>query len=294
MGLGVAPDVYRHRGLEDADAEIRRVADSVGVVVLDDQDVATPNHLSKFNSSGIRPSSSRLTPCTSTPAASSRSRSGRNVGCSTMTRSPNRRWMPFWLVGGVFLCPGVILDGPGDCRVRAPGGALGGSGRWRVDCVFRCFRCWRSTLWCGWVVSRVPAKRGTTGASGSSSGVGEPGGGGVPAVFEGGEESVFDFGGDVAVGLDDAVVEVVPEWAGLGDFGDLVGASSGTRDRTCPRMTSQPGLPHSEKSARLGGGERSCGNDGRASPPAPTRRSLNAESESGIGSDVPAQPEQPP
>nr|WP_235999413.1 hypothetical protein [Qaidamihabitans albus] len=51
--------------------------------------------------------------------------------------------------------------------------------------------------------------------------------GSVPAAFEGGEESVFDFGGDMAVGLDDAVVEAVPESAGLGDFGDLVGDEPG-------------------------------------------------------------------
>lgn len=51
--------------------------------------------------------------------------------------------------------------------------------------------------------------------------------GGVPAVFEGGEELVFDFGGDVAVGLDDTVVEAVAESAGLGDFGDVVGDEPG-------------------------------------------------------------------
>lgn len=47
--------------------------------------------------------------------------------------------------------------------------------------------------------------------------------GGVPAMFEVREESLFEFGGDVAVGLDDAVVQVVAEAAGLGYFGDVVG-----------------------------------------------------------------------
>jgi hypothetical protein len=49
----------------------------------------------------------------------------------------------------------------------------------------------------------------------------------VPAVFQGGEKLVFDFGGDVAVGLDDAVVEPVAESAGLSDFGDMVGDEPG-------------------------------------------------------------------
>jgi hypothetical protein len=43
--------------------------------------------------------------------------------------------------------------------------------------------------------------------------------GGVPAVFEMVEESLFEFGGDVAVGFGDAVVQVVAQAAGLGDFG---------------------------------------------------------------------------
>jgi hypothetical protein len=46
-------------------------------------------------------------------------------------------------------------------------------------------------------------------------------GGGVPALFECSQESVFQFGGDVAVGFDDAVVEAVAESAALRDFGDV-------------------------------------------------------------------------
>ncbi|WP_156960725.1 hypothetical protein [Amycolatopsis taiwanensis] len=49
----------------------------------------------------------------------------------------------------------------------------------------------------------------------------------MPAVFECGEEPVFEFGGDVTVGLDDAVVEAVSESAGLGDLGDVVGDEPG-------------------------------------------------------------------
>lgn len=41
------------------------------------------------------------------------------------------------------------------------------------------------------------------------------------------EESFFEFGCDVAVGFDDAVVQVVTEAAGLGDFGDVVGDEPG-------------------------------------------------------------------
>jgi hypothetical protein len=52
-------------------------------------------------------------------------------------------------------------------------------------------------------------------------------GGGVPALFECSQESVFQFGGDVAVGFDDAVVEAVAESAALGDFGDVVGDEPG-------------------------------------------------------------------
>jgi hypothetical protein len=49
----------------------------------------------------------------------------------------------------------------------------------------------------------------------------------VPAVLECVEKSVFDFGCDVAVGLDEAVGEVVAEASGLGDFGDVVGDEPG-------------------------------------------------------------------
>jgi hypothetical protein len=49
----------------------------------------------------------------------------------------------------------------------------------------------------------------------------------VPALFECSQESVFQFGGDVAVGFDDAVVEAVAESAALGDFGDVVGDEPG-------------------------------------------------------------------
>lgn len=51
--------------------------------------------------------------------------------------------------------------------------------------------------------------------------------GGVPAVFEVSQEPAFEFGGDVAVGLDDAVVQVVAQAAGLGDFRDVVGDQPG-------------------------------------------------------------------
>jgi hypothetical protein len=43
--------------------------------------------------------------------------------------------------------------------------------------------------------------------------------GAAPAEFEGADEAVFDFGCDVAVGLDESVGEVVAESSGLGDFG---------------------------------------------------------------------------
>jgi hypothetical protein len=44
----------------------------------------------------------------------------------------------------------------------------------------------------------------------------------VPAVVEGVEEAVFDFGGDVGVGLLDAVAQDVTQPSGLGDFGDVI------------------------------------------------------------------------
>jgi hypothetical protein len=46
-------------------------------------------------------------------------------------------------------------------------------------------------------------------------------------VFESADESVFDLRCDVAVGLDESVVEVVAQSAGLGDFGDVVGDEPG-------------------------------------------------------------------
>jgi hypothetical protein len=52
-------------------------------------------------------------------------------------------------------------------------------------------------------------------------------GGGVPAVLEVVEESWFDFGGDVGVGLGDAVGEVVSEASCLGDFGCAAGDEPG-------------------------------------------------------------------
>jgi hypothetical protein len=42
-------------------------------------------------------------------------------------------------------------------------------------------------------------------------------------VLQIGEESGFDFVGDVAVGFDDPVVKVVAESAGLGDLGCSAG-----------------------------------------------------------------------
>lgn len=47
--------------------------------------------------------------------------------------------------------------------------------------------------------------------------------GGVPAAFEASQESSFDFGCDVGIGLDDAVVEVMTEPAGLGDLRSAIG-----------------------------------------------------------------------
>lgn len=52
-------------------------------------------------------------------------------------------------------------------------------------------------------------------------------GGALPAFFEAAEEVGFDFGGDVAVGLDEPVAEVVAEAARLGDLGDVVGDEPG-------------------------------------------------------------------
>lgn len=60
-----------------------------------------------------------------------------------------------------------------------------------------------------------------------SAGAGCVVGGGVPAVLGGGEETVFDFGGDVTVGLDDPVIDAAAESAGLRDLGDLVGNEPG-------------------------------------------------------------------
>ena len=55
----------------------------------------------------------------------------------------------------------------------------------------------------------------------------EVGVGVAPAGFQPVEETLFDFGGDVGVGLDDAVVEVVSEPSGLGDLGNAVGDQPG-------------------------------------------------------------------
>jgi hypothetical protein len=49
----------------------------------------------------------------------------------------------------------------------------------------------------------------------------------VPAIAEGLEETVFDFGGDVGVGLLDTVAQDVTQPSGLGDFGDAVGDHPG-------------------------------------------------------------------
>jgi hypothetical protein len=49
----------------------------------------------------------------------------------------------------------------------------------------------------------------------------------LPAVFESADKAVFDFGGDVAVGLDQPIGEVVAQPPGLGDFGDAIGDKPG-------------------------------------------------------------------
>jgi hypothetical protein len=49
----------------------------------------------------------------------------------------------------------------------------------------------------------------------------------VPSAFQASHEASFDFWGDVAVGLDDAIVESVAEATGLGDLGDAVGDHPG-------------------------------------------------------------------
>ena len=57
--------------------------------------------------------------------------------------------------------------------------------------------------------------------------MGAVGDGFVPAVLQPGEQAVFDFGGDMGVGLSDLVVEDVAQSAGLGDLGDVVGDHPG-------------------------------------------------------------------
>jgi hypothetical protein len=52
-------------------------------------------------------------------------------------------------------------------------------------------------------------------------------GGLLPASFQSLKQTGFDFGGDVAGYLDEAVGEVVAEASGLGDFGDVVGDEPG-------------------------------------------------------------------
>ena len=52
-------------------------------------------------------------------------------------------------------------------------------------------------------------------------------GGVLPPAFESLKEAAFDFGGDMAVDLDEAVGEVVAQAFGLGDFGDAVGDEPG-------------------------------------------------------------------
>jgi len=46
-------------------------------------------------------------------------------------------------------------------------------------------------------------------------------GGALPAELESADEAVFDFRGDVAVGLHEPVTEMVTEAPRLGDFGDV-------------------------------------------------------------------------
>src|SRR5690349_20720180 len=49
----------------------------------------------------------------------------------------------------------------------------------------------------------------------------------LPALLEHLEEAVLDLGGDLAVGLDEPVGQVVPEPGGLGDLWDAVGDQPG-------------------------------------------------------------------
>ena len=72
-------------------------------------------------------------------------------------------------------------------------------------------------------------------------GVAVVGDGFVPAVLQRLEEAVFDFGGDVGVGLLDLVAEDVAQPSGLGDFGDAVGDHPGLVAVTQP-VERQPGF----------------------------------------------------
>jgi hypothetical protein len=73
----------------------------------------------------------------------------------------------------------------------------------------------------------------------------------VPAVVEGLEEAVFDFGGDVGVGLLDTVAQDVTQPSGLGDFGDAVGDHPGLVAMT-QSMEGQPGFDRFQPHRRRG------------------------------------------
>ncbi len=49
----------------------------------------------------------------------------------------------------------------------------------------------------------------------------------VPPAFQSSEQALVEVGGDVGVGLDDPVGQVMPEPAGLGDLGHAVGDEPG-------------------------------------------------------------------
>ena len=88
----------------------------------------------------------------------------------------------------------------------------------------------------------------------------------VPAIVEGLEEAVFDFGGDVGVGLLDAVAQDVTQPSGLGDFGDAVGDHPGLVAMTQP-VERQPGFDRFQPHRRRGQVPGSFG--GRAQRAAP-------------------------
>ena len=176
---------------------------------------------------------------------------GHRVGASTIRRIPqrtptgalsqNRAWLVVLIVGAVTAVNLVDRLVPQKSRDRLDW--------WRTLCAIRTRSATTQLRRTDGVLHRPPVASSCSATPRRL--VRAIGDGFVPAIVEGLEEAVFDFGGDVGVGLLNAVAQDVTQPSGLGDFGDAVGDHPGLMAMTQP-VERQPGFDRFQPHRRHG------------------------------------------